>query len=663
MRYRFCLIFALGAIPAFSQTVSTCHKVIEFKALLEKNHVNRQPWNDAFFERMVNQLFVLIDPHAMYFTQNEKNIFLSSSKKYGSLLQSGDCSVITDITPVYKNALARVEGIIHSIHESPLNFNDKDTFRIKFANITYPTEQQLKKQWLRLIKLGVLMDTKGESDKNYKTALDRNCKKYLNVLKRRREAPEGMEEYLLDKLLNAIATSYDPHTAFFSKNEKQSFMDALSTDHFSFGIILDDDAFGNIIIDRIIPGSSAWDAGTLHVGDIITTVKNTSPENIDASLYTAEELEDILTSLHEPIELSVKKVNGEQTTTRLIKQKIREDENNVKSLVLSNQKNRFGYVNLPVFFSSGELSHSGCADDLAKEIIQLKKAKIQGLILDLRNNGGGDLEEAVMLAGIFIDRGAIGIMKYYNNETETLKDANPGTAYEGPLLIMVNGGSASASELFVAAMRAHNRAIIAGSTTYGKGTGQSVIPFGNNEMVKITSFRFYDPVGKSHQGKGLRPDIEFPDLFSLYDYNESHQPYALTADSVVKKTYYTPLPMLPLKVLRDSSLQRIQKNDFFKEIESGKTKKNPFINRQGILLPLTVSDIQHIESEKIIPDEDQHPVADHYTIKLTQFDEQVQGVDAFGTETFKILTEEVSKDHYIDEALNILAHYLKIQKK
>lgn len=662
MRARLLLILLLGTLQSFCQSSLSCNKIPEFKKLLDAQHINPEAWNQSFTTRIIDQLFSLIDARAMYFSQEEETKFINNAAVYQASLAKGECQLIRDLAPVYQNALARAEAIVRDLQRSSINVNQPDTFRLNFFHESFYPESQLKTRWRRVVTLGVLLDvTKQGAVKDFTGALDKNCRKNLSLIKRRRDASGGTE-YLLEKLMNAIATSYDPHTTFFSKNEKQSFLDDLSTDQLSFGLVLQDDALGNVTIGRIIPGSAAWDVGTLHEDDIVVSVRTSPSETIDASLYSAEEIETMLAPLPGPIDVSVKKINGDQVITRLEKQRIRKDENKIKSLVLSNSQNRFGYVNLPVFFTGPP--NKGCASELAKEIIQLKKAKIEGLILDLRNNGGGNLEEAILLSGIFIDRGAIAIIKNAKGELETLRDVNAGVAYDGPLLIMVNGGSASASELFAAAMRVHHRALLVGSPTYGKGTGQTVMSFEKTDLVKITSFRFYDPTGKSHQGKGLLPDIVLPDFFSLYDFNESHKQFALIADSVNKKTYFTPLPPLPIDILRDSSQQRVMKNSRFNEIQARITKQHPLIDRQGTMtVPLTLADIGRYESQNEKNVVNAHPVADHYVIKLTSFDQQIQGVDKFETETFRILIDEVAKDPYIDESLHILKQYLTLQKK
>jgi carboxyl-terminal processing protease len=186
---------------------------------------------------------------------------------------------------------------------------------------------------------------------------------------------------------------------------------------------------------------------------------------------------------------------------------------------------------------------------------------------------------------------------------------------------------------------------------------------GNQEIVKITSFRFYDVKGRSNQGRGVDPDIALPDLYSLYNYGESAERNVLKIDAVDKKTYYTPLEPMPIDLLRDSSNRRVSKNVFFNNLEQQKKAMSTYIKGDEIILPLTKTGLANIELQRGKDDNDTpKPVASHYTIKLTSFDQQVNGVDTFGASTFKTLIDKVSDDYYIDEALNILRNYTQLNK-
>lgn len=672
MLYRFALIIFIGNVTlGTAQSTYNCKKVVQFKQLLDDHHVNPIVWDDAFSEKVVNQLFKLVDPQALFFNKDELQLFVANSKKLDNALLVGNCSCITELTTFYKLALNRAERLIHELEKIPIDFSVKDTLVYNFRGNSFrTTDAMIQNQWLQRVKLSVLNELAASEhnakllESKYKPVADKAYKKYFNVIKRKREVPGGIENFLFNKLLNAIGKVYDPHTEFYPATEKQSFLDMLSTDQYSFGFILEDDPMGNVVIGRIIPGSSAWGMKNLHEGDVVTAIASSHMEKIDASLYTCEELEVVLESISKEVELSVRKADGEHVTVKLIKQRIREDDNKIKSLVISNAKNRFGYVNLPIFFSKDELTQTGCAIELAKEIIHLKNAKIQGLILDLRNNGGGNLRESIDLAGIFIDRGALAITKSRNKEAETLKDSNLGTAYDGPLIVMINGASASASELFAAAMRDHNRGILVGESTYGKATGQSILFFDptHKEMVKITSFRFYDIKGSTHQGSGIVPDIQLPDLLNDLNYTEASQWNALEADRVQKKTYYTALAPLPIDVLRDSSSQRIIMNEFFQNLKKRKQSITTYRYGSEFKVPLSIEGFLHMNASLKNETDNAKPVSDQYVIKLTNFDQHVTGVDNFGEETFRNFIEEVSSDFYIAEVLDILTDFVQLKK-
>ncbi len=657
------IVFIFIAFSCYSQQQYSCIKVRQFKQMLDLNHIETLIWDDAFAVSVVDQLFYLIDPSAHYFTDEEKKFFIAKAPKILGQLQANDCSVIAELADRYTTALHRADQIINKISQRSFNFNQADTIRFQLHGDEFVSPKELETHWIRYLKLSVLLaNTSEESKESNTTALIKATKKERNIIKRRLEV--GIEEYLFNTLLNAIATVYDPHTEYFPKEKKQVFMDRVSSDTHSFGVVLGEDQVGNVAVERIIPGSSAWNSGKVHVGDVITEISSPHMEKVDAALFTADELDEVMESISTEMELSVKKVNGEELKVTLIKLRLIEDDNKIKSLILSDDKTKFGYINLPVFFSKNEITKSGCANELAKEIIQLKNAKINGLILDIRNNGGGDLGEAIDLVGIFIDRGAVGIVKERGHEAETLKDSNLGTVYDGPLLVMINGGSASASEFFAAAMRDHNRAILVGTNTYGKGTGQHIMPFTGNDgdLVKITSFRFYSASGTSNQGNGVTPDVLLPDLFSMLDYRERTQRHFLKPETIQKKTYYTPLAPIPTDVLRESSSQRLNKSEFFTEVSNHRKHMSPYVQNGKFNVPLTPEGFQQMNQLSQDKKTDKTPVADRYKISLTKFNQRVNTIDAYGSKTFELFMGDISRDNYILESLNILNHYLSLKK-
>jgi carboxyl-terminal processing protease len=273
----------------------------------------------------------------------------------------------------------------------------------------------------------------------------------------------------------------------------------------------------------------------------------------------------------------VRKKNGQLEKVTLQKRKLENDENIVKSFVLKGAKN-IGYITLPSFYTRWEdEGGSKCAYDVAKEIVKLKRDSITGLILDLRYNGGGSMQEAIEMAGIFIDEGAICQFNEKGEKLVTLKDINRGVIYNGPLVILVNGYSASASELLAASLQDYNRALIVGSRTHGKGTSQQIYPLENkaatvisssgNAFVKLTGGKFYRVTGKSSQFYGVLPDIQIANPFDeLGDY-ESKIPFALKPDTVGSYKYFKPMKELPKNGLQEKSTLRVSGNSKFKSIQ------------------------------------------------------------------------------------------------
>jgi carboxyl-terminal processing protease len=295
-----------------------------------------------------------------------------------------------------------------------------------------------------------------------------------------------------------------------------------------------------------------------------------------------DEIDQILSeSNHNTLELTLRNITSGSQVVQLKKEKLNSEDNLVRSFVLTGEK-KIGYISLPDFYSEwGDQEGAQCANDVAREILKLKRENIEGLILDVRFNGGGSLAEAVAMAGTFVDAGPMGILKTKATDPLTMKDMNRGTVYDGPLVVMVNRLSASASEFVAAALQDYRRAIIVGTQTYGKATGQEMYPLmpGKTEIdytklnatpwgfATITTSRIYRINGKSVQRNGVEADIRLPDFYDIGEYSEAALPFALLPDSSSKKTYYSPFRAFPLAQLRAKSAARVKADTLFTSIQ------------------------------------------------------------------------------------------------
>jgi carboxyl-terminal processing protease len=401
---------------------------------------------------------------------------------------------------------------------------------------------------------------------------------------------------------------------------------------------------------------------------------------IDLSYSSASEVETLIhSSVSDKIEITIRQGNGMISTIPLYREVISVDENTITGFVLNGDK-KIGYISLPGFYTEMNNSHAlGCANDVAKEILKLQKENIEGIILDLRYNGGGSLYEAVNLAGIFIDEGPLCLMRYKGEKPQLVKDQNRGTIYKGPLLLMVNGLSASASEIFSAGLQDYNRALIVGSNTYGKAIGQVTLPIDTtinlntysedagqeSDFLNITLSKFYGIDGVSHQNTGVKPDINLPDFYSNRLYGEMANPYSLKSDSITKKVVFTPLPVIPKAELSSKSQERIQNTTTFTRIKVVSDSINNAA-KQKEKIPLTLDGFRKYQTQMDAAESEiislvYHP-SEKYKVSGTLYDEDLLKADTYKKEMNDILIKNIQNDVYIEQSFMIINDLISITK-
>jgi carboxyl-terminal processing protease len=587
-------------LPSFTFSQNDLRsKTITLRRFLEQQHYKPVQWNDTSSAMLYNKWMKELDEEKLFFTKKEITVLDTYTNKLDEeLLGKNPAATSKDFFTVsvatYKLRVQQTDSIIKVIMAKPLDFSKPDNIVWPFT--TYAVnEQELIQRWQKYLKWRVLnkiaekvIDSTGnvgklpaEFAKLEAEAREKIKRRELAFISNLLSAPQLFTSRLQDQYLNSIAWCYDPHTNYMSLKEKKAFDTDLSGTAYSAGVDLQEDEKGDKTISYLQPGGSAWRSGQLHKGDIITAVKAEGKEKAVSDI-SKEELTGYLNGNNEAdVEITVKTTAGETKTALLHKEKITNDEGIVKSYVLHGKQN-IGYINLPGFYSredetisnGQDIRYDGCANDVSKEIVKLKKDTIAGLILDMRFNGGGSMWEAMQLAGIFIDIGPVASVKDKTAKVHFLKDPNRGTIYDGPLIVLVNGASASASEFVSAVLQDYNRALIVGGTTYGKGTAQQVLPLDTgridetkkyDDFVKVTMEKFYRVNGSTTQWKGVVPDIILPDVYEGDDYKEKSNASALQPDNS-KPGAYQALPVLPAAMLAAKSKQRIETNTYFKSI-------------------------------------------------------------------------------------------------
>jgi carboxyl-terminal processing protease len=612
----FLAIAQVKPVNAFQQ------KAMLLKRFMDKNHYQPVQWNDSSSVMLYDKWIKDLDREKLFFTQKDIAI-LSAHKNTLDEEMLGKSWIFFDASiTLYKKRIQKADSIIQVYLSKPIDFSKPD-------NVTWPattfavSEIELTKRWQQYLKwrlLDNIADHITDDGTVLTSALPKDFSKIeieerqsglkleSSYIKNKLQTPELFLDNMKDDYLNAIAWCYDPHSTYMNLKEKDEFNALVSAMEYSAGLSVDKNDKGDKTIGYLQPGGSAWKSGQLHKGDVLLKVKINGVEKEIANM-SDDELEDILSGNKSgDIEITFKTAAGVVKTTKLLLEKVSDEEEKVKSYVVKSNK-KIGYINLPGFYSREEdykdLKYDGCANDVSKEIIKLRKDNIEGLILDLRNNGGGSMWEAMQLAGIFIDIGPVASVKEKDGKVSFLKDPNRGTIYDGPLIVLINGQSASASEFLSATLQDYNRAIIVGGTTYGKGTAQTVEPLDTNKIdpnkkyedfVKVTGSKFYRVNGSTVQWKGVEPDIVLPDFFEDISFKEKANTSALKPDNS-KVGNYAAARALPLAALKVKSESRVSIDPFFKTKQL--ISKYISQSKNGITIPLQWSSFsQYYAKEK-----------------------------------------------------------------
>lgn len=655
--------------------------------LLTEKHYAPKAFDDSLAEAVFTSFVEDIDPQRLYFTQDD--IFELESVKFNidDDFSGTQWKFFPRALNVYQAALTKATQRLDHILATPFDFTiDERVVSNPDKRAFAKDEKALERRWRLYLKYHLLwklvsMETEKRFEGDSLKKVEKNIRSKLKEIEKRKivrvlRGGQGVDNILARYYLNALTSYFDPHTSFLTSFDMANFMAYVSTHSFSFGFEIDENEQGEIEIVRLIPGGPAWRSGQLHKGDILANIQIPGEERTDLYGADAKEVRDLL-GVPEGQELTftIKKTGNIFKTITLACEKIQEDENVVKSYVIQRDR-KIGYISLPGFYSEWENDAGfGCANDVAKELIKLKKENIDGLILDIRDNGGGSLVEGLNMAGIFINEGPLFVVKRKEGKPLIVKDLNRGTVYDGPLVVLVNGTSASASEILAAALQDYNRAVIIGSNTFGKATGQEVWPLDTTFLlqhkdptyfcpegyVKITVEKLYRVTGKSAQKTGVKPDIILPDLYQALGMKEYSYKNVLASDEVNKTVYYRPLQALPLEQLRAKSENRIAADDaFFLISKSSEVIKNLYEESQVFSLKLDDFRETYTAMKNMWEDVQSDTLAATMTVESTSYDMEIEKMNSYFSELSRLRRKNIATDPYVNEASRILENLIDI---
>ncbi|MEP6464745.1 MAG: S41 family peptidase [Parafilimonas sp.] len=690
LKSTFIILFLINFLTASTQPVSkAASNAFIITRMVDKFHIQPRTLNDSLSADFFNQFLKQLDADHIYFTKEDITQLSAYRFQLDDQLKQQKTDFLKLTIAIYSKRLQQADTMIDAIAKKPFSFSIPEKFTVA-EDSSYPSDiVSMNNKFYKKMKLEVLNDLVEVNDKvtsknsiKQKQILDSAQsfiqKKVQSVYKRDitriLQSPGGVEQFVANEYCKALANCYDPHTEFFPLTEEENFESELGNQQFRFGFAVKEGDEG-VIINDLEPGSPAFKCGLLNKGDKFQTLQWQGQDAIDVSDADAREISEILSqSNHDKITITVKKEDGTLRTVTLMKEEAEaDDDTKVKSFLLKGSKT-FGYISLPAFYNNWEdesTGNNGCANDVAKEILKLKKENIAGLILDLRYNGGGSIQEAVELAGIFIDAGPVAQTKSRSEaKMFTLKDVNRGTIYDGPLLILVNGYSASASELVAGSLQDYNRALIVGSSTYGKATGQIVLPLDTtidiskdnsakkaDNYLKITTDKLYRITGSTAQFTGVQPDIVLPDFLQADPQREADDPFALLPTTVDANKYYQPYAKLPVSSLQVTAQQDADTMKYFAQLSNYVTKYRSI----NTLHDISLNWKDALAQEKIdsLPSGfDTVNYAINYTVQNNAYDAEKLNADVSSNSINEDFIRYLSHDPYIKisyDLLNVMA--------
>ena len=563
--------------------------------MLSEAHYSPKDINDDFSKKVFKKYLQELDPN--------KNIFLLSDlaelSKYETRIDDEIKGAPVEFFlaggQLFNKRMEEAAAFYKLILAKPFDFKVNEYIALDEDKIDFSTnDSERKEMWRKRLKymtldrfsesIDIREKNKGKDGFVVKTdeELEKDAReKVKRVMDRTfdRYRFKFSDDDKFNIFVNTITSSMDPHTTFFPPVDKRYFDEQMSGRFFGIGasLIYDD---GNIKINSLITGSPAWKSGEIQVGDIIVKVGQGKEDPIELTGFVVEDAVKLIRGKKgTDVKLTLKKQDGTLKTITLVRDEIVQDETFARSAIVKNGLTKIGYIFLPEFYADFDNPNgSRCAIDVAKEIVKLKEEKVDGIILDLRNNGGGSLYDVVQMVGLFIEEGPIVQVKDRDGKPSVLKDKDRSVLYDGPLAVMVNEFSASASEIFAAAIQDYKRGVVIGSTsTYGKGTVQRNIGLdptasflsSNSELgtVKLTLQKFYRISGGSTQLRGVYSDIVLPDKYEHLKFREKDDPDALPWDEISKAPYASWNGGYNVSELQQLSNQRVEYSQAFKLIK------------------------------------------------------------------------------------------------
>jgi carboxyl-terminal processing protease len=650
--------------------------------VLERGHYDPETIDDAFSESVFMNYIESMDGQHRFFIQADLNNFNQYKTKLDDQIKASELEFFDYTHQKYIQRQDQIKAFYKPLLERPFDFSLDEEIDLDYEKMGYAESlSELKNVWIKYFKLstlGIYSDNKEEELKKHKLDSTYVMLSDVDLEKQAREITrENMDVYFevrndlqrkdyFSIYLNAIATQFDPHTFYFAPQEKERFDTNISGKFEGIGARLQKKN-QQIRIVEVISGGPVWRDKLLQVEDIIMKVAQENEEPVDIS---GMRIDDVVKLIKGPkgtkVYLTVKHVDATVEIIPITRDVVELEDAFAKSSIILKGEKKYGIIHLPKFYIDfKDYEQRNAASDVQKEIEKLKKENVEGIILDLRNNGGGSLQTVVDMTGFFIKDGPVVQVKSTGGKKQVLSDTDSSVSWDGPLVLMVNEFSASASEIIAAALQDYKRAVVIGSKqTFGKGTVQNVIDLnqiisknthGDLGALKLTTEKFYRINGGSTQLEGVKSDVVFPGRYTYIDTGEKAQDKPLSWDKISPASFQTWESTLNFDYALEQSKKRIASNSYMmlideqaKWIKSQQDENTYSLNYENFIN----------ERKNRIEETSKYNKLDEFK---SPFKLKTLKVDLPGLEKDTDLKEsrlrwekDLSKDIYLYEAVNVL---------
>ncbi len=719
------LTIFIAATPLNDDPPSKNETILRYVgAMLEQGHYSPKKIDDNFSKEIFSEFLKRLDPSKRILLEKDVAKLRKFETTIDDEIHGSPLAFFAAADEIYKNRIIEAEEMYKQYIEKPFEFTKDDVLELDADKVDFASnDSERKERWRKYLKWQTLdryidaqetqeknkekkdvvvkidavdIQEKNKEKKDFVVKVDaqetqeKNKDKKDFVVKSdqelekeaRAKVKKAMDKYfdrLRNKfdenqrfamLVNTITNEMDPHTDFFPPVEKRSFDERLSGRFFGIGALLqqEDD---KIKIKSVTTGGPAWKSGEIQANDFIVKVAQATGEAEDITGYTTDDAVKLIRGAEgSEVKITVQKPDGTLKTVSMIRAELKLDETFARSVIINSGKHKIGLIDLPAFYADFQRPQAArCSQDVAKEVARLKAEGVEGIILDIRDNGGGSLQEVVNMVGLFIKTGPVVQIRDRAGRPSQMADNDASVLYDGPLVVMVNERSASASEIFASAIQDYKRGVVVGSSsTFGKGTVQRAFPVGGNGTgsgagdlgaVHLTLQKYYRINGGATQLKGVESDIVLPGLYEAYKVREKDSPNALVWDEMPKASYQTWTYAPDLVALQQKSSERLTTNGVFKEI---KDKTNILADNRKTARSLEIQKYKAQQKEvKEISTKVRNltQLKDDLSVANLSSDLETINSDSLKKDRNDFWVKYLKKDVYLGETLNIMSDVIQ----